>query len=66
MTDDELNRIDKQFDSLEETFRCGFARMHSRINLMLLNQLSQRMDSMERKADERHAAILAAIRDIKP
>jgi hypothetical protein len=73
MTDDELNRIDKQFDSLEETLRCGFTRMHSRIEhfgetLTLLGQanariLETRLGGME--SNERHAELLAAIREMK-
>jgi hypothetical protein len=48
MTDDELNRIDKQFDSLEEALRCGFARMNSRID-----QFSAALEELRK----RHAAI---------
>jgi septal ring factor EnvC (AmiA/AmiB activator) len=77
MTDDELNRIEKQFDSLEETLRDGFTRMRSKLDqfgevLTLFAQVTARLDALEahldtleRKGDERHAELLAILRGLQ-
>jgi tetrahydromethanopterin S-methyltransferase subunit G len=65
MTEDDIARIDKQFDKLEETLRDGFAR----INIVLANQFGEvnnRVTALERKVDAGFAEVLEAIRSLKP
>ena len=70
MTEDDIARIDKQFDSLEETLRRGFDRMGSKLEqfgetLKLFAQVNTRLDAVERTAEERHTEVLEAIRNLK-
>lgn len=75
MTEDDIARIDKRFNSLEETIRDGFDRMDIVLAnqfgeiLTLFSQVNARIDSLEhhlkeneRRAEERHATIIDIIK----
>jgi uncharacterized membrane-anchored protein len=67
-----VHRFEERLAGLREEMIKGFDRMdilmaeHFGETMKLFSQVNARLDEVERRADERHAELLAAIREVKP
>jgi hypothetical protein len=66
-----VHRFEERLAGLREEITKGFDRLDIVLanqfgeTLMLFSQINARIDALERRADERHAEILAAIKDMR-
>jgi hypothetical protein len=66
-----VHRFEERLAGLREEITKGFDRLDIVLanqfgeTLMLFSQVNARIDGMERRADERHAEILTAIKDMR-